>query len=171
MATKAQRHHAATVMDEMYVHRAQLAYPPNDQRTGRDGYSWSLTEQEAMHLLAAGGTMQFDCSEYAPWVLKCAGCWPFSQPGWTGAHLTWWAAKRWPIYTDAKAAGVGALVIFGEGNGHHEGIVHTPDPHHGNPVLSSHGRPGLDRPTLQEEAASQAADGHPGVRFLSVAHL
>lgn len=169
--TGAQRLHARAVMDFMYAHRSQLAYPPGDQRTARDGYSWNLTEQEMHHYLAAGGTPMMDCSEYAPWCLKCAAAWPFSTPGATGTHLAIWQARRWTIYTDAKQAEVAALVVFGPGSGHHEAIVHTPDPKHGNPMLSSHGHPGLDLIALSDEAARQSAEGYPGVRFLSVAHL
>jgi hypothetical protein len=76
-----------------------------------------------------------------------------------------------PIYENPKAAGVGALVVFGPGGGHHEAIVHTPDPRNGNPLLASHGSPGYHLVRLRDLAASQAASGHPGVRFLSIAHL
>jgi hypothetical protein len=154
------------VMDYLYKHRAQLDYPPGDQRTNRDAVSWHLTEQQAEHVLEHGGRMQLDCSEAAPWVLKCSGCWHWSQPYYTGTHL-----DLLPVYENPKAAGVGALVIFGPGTGHHEAIVHTADPVKGNPLLASHGRPGYDLVRLRDMQASQTAAGHPGVRFCSIAHL
>lgn len=154
------------VMDYLYQHRSQLDYPPGDQRSNRDAISWRLTEQQAEHVLTAGGRMQLDCSETVPWVWKCAGCWHWSQPGYTGSHL-----ELLPVYENARAAGLGAGVVFGPGTGHHEAIVYRPDPKTGNPLLQSHGRPGMDRVLLKDMQASQTRSGHPGVRFLSIAHL
>lgn len=154
------------VMDYLYAYRAQLDYPPGDQRSNRDQVSWRLTEQQAEHVLTAGGRMQLDCSETVPWIWKCAGCWHWSQPGYTGSHL-----ELLPVYENARAAGLGAGVVFGPGTGHHEAIVYRPDPKGGNPLLQSHGRPGMDRVLLKDMQASQTRNGHPGVRFLSIAHL
>ena len=166
MATTAQRQHVHSVLDFMFQHRAHLLYPPGDQRTWRDNQSWNLTEQACEHLILGGGYWQGDCSEFGSWVLKCAGLWHWSSPGYTGSHL-----QLLPVYENPKGAGVGALVIFGPGTGHHECVVYTPDPKYGNPVLMSHGRPGLDKVTLKDMAASQAAEGYPGVRLCSIAHL
>ena len=167
MATTAQRAHAVAVMDYMHAHAAQLDYPPDDQRTWRDSQSWAMSEQTCEHVLNGGGRWQGDCSEYGSWVLKCAGLWHWNQPGWTGSHLELLTQH----YTDPKLALAGALVVFGPGDGHHEAIVHTPDPKHGNPVISSHGHPGLDVIPLAVEAERQASMGYPGVRFLSISHL
>lgn len=166
MATAAQRRHMRDAMDFLYAHRSQLDYPPGDQRDNRDAVSWRLTEQQAEHVLEHGGRVQWDCSEFCPWILKCAGCWHWSSPGYTGSHL-----QLLPVYEKAKAAGLGALVVFGPGDGHHEAIVYRPDPKGGNPLLQSHGRPGMDRVSLRDMQARQTAAGHPGVRFLSIAHL
>jgi hypothetical protein len=165
--TRAQRLHAATLTRELYAHRARFGYPPGDQRTARDNISWHLTEQEMMHALETGSEpVQLDCSETWPWVLRCCGAWHWSGPGWTGSHL-----ETLTVYHDARAAGIAAGVVFGPGDGHHEGWVLEPDPHGGNPLLGSHGEPGFDIVRLYDLAASQAAEGYPGVRFLSVAHL
>lgn len=166
MATHAQRLHLLTLMDFMHAHRAQLDYPPGDVRTWRDSQSWAMSEQTLEHVLKGGGRWQGDCSEYCPTLLRFAGCWHWPQPGYTGTHL-----QLLPGYTDARHANVGALVVFGGGTGHHEAMVKVPDPHHGDPLLSSHGHAGLDEVRLSDMAASQAASGHPGVRFLSIAHL
>lgn len=165
MATHAQREHVLAVLDFFRAHASQLLYPPGDQRTARDAQSWGWSEQTAEHVLAAGGFWQGDCSEFASYVLKCAGLWKWNDPGWTGSHV-----KLLPVYTDASAAGIGALVVFGEGDGVHECVVHTPS-RAGNPLLSSHGSPGLGLVRLRDEAAYFERAGHPGVRFLSIAHL
>lgn len=166
MATTAQRAHLLELMNYMHAHRAQLLYPPGDQRTWRDSQSWAMNEQTLEHTLNAGGYWQGDCSEYGSYLLKLAGCWHWSSPGYTGSHLT-----LLPVYHDPRGAMVGALVVFGAGTGHHEAMVKVPDPVDGNPLLSSHGRAGLDEVRLHDLAASQAASGYPGVRMLSIAHL
>ena len=166
MATAAQRQHVLSVLDFFHRHAGQLLYPPGDQRTWRDSQSWNLSEQACEHLLAAGGYWQGDCSEFGSYVLKCAGLWHWSQPGYTGSHL-----QLLPHYADAREAYVGALVVFGPGTGHHEAIVHTPDHRNGNPLLASHGRPGFDLVKLRDLEAEQTASGFPGVRLLSIAHL
>jgi len=166
MATTAQRAHVVSVMDFFHRHAAHLLYPPGDQRTWRDSQSWHLSEQSCEHLLEAGGYWQGDCSEFGSYVLKCAGLWKWSTPGWTGSHL-----QLLPVYLDPKEAFAGSLVVFGHGDGHHEAVVHTPDHQRGNPLLASHGRPGFDLVRFKDLAASQTAEGFPGVRLLSIAHL
>lgn len=167
MATLAQRGHLLALMDFLYAHRAHLRYPLNDVRTSADASSWLLTEQAAEHLLSAGGTMQMDCSQTDAWMLKSVGCYHWPAPGYTGTHLELFR----PVYSDARGAMVGAVVVFGPGTGHHEAMVHTPDPHDGNPLLFSHGHPGADLVTLRDLQASQTAEGFPGVRLCSIAHL
>lgn len=166
MATAAQRQHVAAVLTMLQAHAGQLDYPPGDQRTSRDAISWGLSEQQCEHVLKAGGRVQWDCSEFCPWVLKCAGLWHLSQPGATGSHL-----GLLPHYDDPRDAFIGALVVFGPGSGHHEAIVWKPDAKNGNPILASHGHAGFDRITLHDLAARQAASGYPGVTLLSIAHL
>lgn len=164
--TAAQRTHLKANMDWHWTHRPSWDYPPGDQRTSRDGYSWSLTEQALEHYILGGSHVQMDCSEYGSWLLKSVGCWHWNAPGYTGSHL-----QTLPVYTNATYAEVGALVIFGPGTGEHEAVVYTPDPKGGNPVLQSHGRPGMDRPTLSTMAAYFNGIGKPGVRFCNVSHL
>jgi hypothetical protein len=166
VATHAQRLHVKSFLDLLYLHRAQLDYPPGDQRDNRDAAWWAMSEQQIAHVLAAGGRLSLDCSELGPKALRNAGAWPWSQAGYTGSHL-----QTLPHYTNARGALIGALVVFGGGTGHHEAVVVGPDPKGGNPLLQSHGRPGMDRVRLKDLAASQAASGHPGVTLLSIAHL
>lgn len=170
--TTAQRNHVAAVAAEMKRYAAQLAYPPGDQRTNRDGFSWSLSEVQMMDFLAKGGIAEFDCSEYTPWLHKCAGSWRWAQPGYTGSHLQTWRATGWTTYTDAAEAGVGAIVVYFDAKfpvtGAHEATVVVPDPHGGDPVVSSHGEPGLD---VLRHKALMARDGFTRAEFLSVVKL
>jgi hypothetical protein len=154
-------------MDFFHAHASHLLYPSGDVRTARDNECWHWSEQTTEHVLNSGGYWQGDCSEFCPTILRFAGLWKWSTPGATSSHVS----GMFPIYENPKAAGVGALVVFGPGGGHHEAIVHTPDPRNGNPLLASHGSPGYHLVRLRDLAASQAASGHPGVRFLSIAHL
>ncbi len=166
MATTAQRKHVLEVLDFMHKHKGDLAYPPGDQRTSRDGISWHLTEYHMKTLLEHGGIWQGDCSEFGSYALKLAGLWHWSEPGWTGSHLTLLPHH----YTDGKKAGIGALVVCGlktNPSGKHEMIVHTPDPQHGDPLVASHGHPGLDLLRVSEIAQGTLA-GHV---YLSIAHL
>jgi hypothetical protein len=166
VATLAQRQHVAATIEWLHSVAGQLDYPPGDIRTSMDALDFGLTEQQARHIITGGGRLEFDCSAMDAWILKCAGLWRYPQPGFTGSHL-----DTLPHYTNAKIARVGALVVFGGGTGHHEAIVYEPDAKHGNPLLGSHGQPGYKLINLHDEAAAQAASGHPGVTFLSIAHL
>jgi hypothetical protein len=166
VATTAQRAHVVHVLDYFHAHAGQLLYPPGDRRLALDNECWHWSEQTLHHVLDGGGKWEGDCSEFVPYVLKCAGLWHWSQPGATASHL-----QLLPVYTDAREAYAGAPVIFGPGGGHHEAIVHTPDHEHGNPLLSSHGRPGFDAVHLRDLQAEQTRSGHPGVRLLSIEHL
>lgn len=165
MATHAQREHVVRFLDFCEAHKAGLLYPPGDQRTARDGHSWAMTEQTMEHVLEGGGKWQGDCSEFGSYVLKCAGLWHWSQPGYTGSHLQLLPDH----YTDGKLARPGALVVHGldlDPNGKHETVVWKADPKGGNPWVRSHGRPGLD--TLRVSDFGGELAGHV---YLSIAHL
>lgn len=163
MATTAQRAHVCAVLDLLHAHAGQLDYPLHDQRDNRDSTFWHLTEQQATHILNDGGRLQFDCSEMGAWVLRQAGLWHWSEPGWTGSHL-----KLLPShYTDGKLAKPGALVVFGPGDGEHECVVRIADAVHGDPVVDGHGRAGYDRERL---SVVRARHREP-VRFLNISHL
>jgi len=166
VATTAQRKHVLSVLDFFHAHASHLLYPPHDVRTAFDNECWHWSEATTELQLEHGRYWQGDCSEFASYVLKCAGLWKWTTPGATSSHL-----QLLPVYTNAKDALTGALVVFGPGGGHHEAVVHTPDARYGNPLLSSHGRPGFDAVKLRDLEAEQTHMGYPGVRFLSIAHL
>lgn len=166
MATRAQRDHLHTLIGELWRFRGHLGYPPRDVRTSLDAASWALTEHERLSLYVNHGSTQDDCSQMCAWLWKAAGLWRWSQPGYTGSHL-----DLLPVYHDPRGAMVGAGVVFGPGTGHHEAMVYTPDPKHGNPIVFSHGEPGVWIGPLSELEAEQTRNGHPGVRMLSIARL
>ena len=167
MATDAQRNHVKHLCNVFKAHANQLLYPPHDWRQRQDATDWALSEQQLVTLLAHGGQVMFDCSETESWWFKCVGLWPFHNPGFTGTWLDWLKVH----YTNPKGAFLAAPVIFGAYPGHHMGVVYEPDPKHGDPLIAGHGRPGFDIAPLSQIAASQAAMGHPGVTFCSIAHL
>ena len=166
MATVAQRKHVLAVLDFFHAHAGHLLYPPKDVRTAFDNECWHWSEHTTEVMLNSGHYWQGDCSEFGSYVLKCAGVWKWNTAGATSSHL-----QLLPVYSNPKDALTGALVVFGPGGGHHEAVVHTPDPRYGNPLLSSHGRPGFDAVKLRDLEAEQTSMGYPGVRFLSIAHL
>lgn len=167
MATRAQRLHLVSLIELLHEHRAQLDYPPHDVRGTADARTFRLTEQQAVTLLHAGGRLTADCSEMVTELLRWVGCADpnglnYHYAGYTGTMLA-----HLPHYSNAKAAGVGALCVFGPGTGEHVSMVYEPDTARGNPLLASHGRPGFDFVRLNDERAWHA----PPVTFLSVAHL
>ena len=155
-------------MDRLNAHAGQILYPPHDQRNGQEAYDWTLSESQAATLLLNGHTLEFDCSDSSSWIYKACGLWPASRgPGYTGT----WLGLGLPRYTDGRQALRAAPVIFGPGTGHHMGLVHTPDPKNGNPLISEHGSPGWAFTRLNAIIARQTAEGYPGYTFLNVSRL
>lgn len=167
MATDAQRKHVGAVLGELWKHRALLAYPRNDVRTQADATFWNLSESQAFTLLDSGHVLTCDCSQMFAWVLRCAGLWHWGQPGYTGIDLN----VCQPHFTNGRLSELGGGVIYGPGTGHHVTMTWVPDPKNGDPVQFSHGHAGVDRVTVSQMAASQAAEGYPGHVYVSIAHL
>ena len=167
MATAAQRHHMHGIMDLLSRYGSQLDYPPHDVRGPLDSRTFNLSEQQMEHVLAAGGRLMGDCSEFATEICKWAGLadpngLAYRYAGYTGTMLA-----HLPHYTDARHALTGALAVFGRYPGHHVVLVKEPDAHKGDPLVWSHGRPGVDVVRLSEMAARQPSP----VTLLSIAHL
>lgn len=164
VATKAQREHLARLMRYLAAHRSQLDYPTGDIRGAADALTWHLTEDEAIAKLAAGGRLQFDCSQAVTQLCRWAGLsdpngLDYRYPGYTGtllAHL--------PHYSRPRSAMVGALPVFGPGTGEHVSMVLEPG---ADPGLWSHGRSGVDLPRLSQQRTWH----RPPVTLLSIAHL
>lgn len=160
-------------MDEFMAHAGQLLYPPHDQRNGVEAWDWTLTEGYVHTLLLQGHDLEFDCSDSSSWIFDKVGAWPRSlatTPGYTGT----WLDLKLSRYQDGKIAQIAAPVIFGidrVSTGHHMGLVHTPDPKNGNPVISEHGRAGWAFTRLHDVIARQTSEGYPGYTFLNVSRL
>jgi hypothetical protein len=171
--TSPQREHLVSLERKLRLNwSSRFDYPPGDQRTNRDGFSWHLSEGQMFSFLEGGGRPEFDCSEWVPWLHRCAGSWRWSAAGYTGSHLQTWRATGWLIYSDARGALPGSIAIFfreeGPATGSHEATVIEADRQFGNPLLSSHGEPGLEAIHLRDLVNR---DGFSRVEFLSVTKL
>jgi hypothetical protein len=164
MATTAQRTHMKHLMDFFYAHRSQILYPPKDVRAALDAKDFRMTEQEMEHVLTSGGHWQADCSEMVTEVCHMGGLRDPNGLGYRYAGYTGTMLAHLPHYTDPAQAAIGALVVFGPGTGEHVSMVYTPGK---DPLLQSHGRPGMDRWRLSQERTWHSAP----VTFLSIAHL
>jgi hypothetical protein len=164
MATEAQRTHMHHLMDFLYGHRGHILYPPHDVRGPADVRTFRMTEQELEHVLNGGGYVTADCSEMVTEVCRMCGLRDPNGLGYRYAGYTGTMLQHLPHYSDPALAGVGALVVFGPGTGEHVSMVYTPGE---DPLLQSHGRPGMDRWRLSEERRWHSAP----VTFLSIAGL
>lgn len=162
--TPAQRRHIAELLDLFAQHASQLDYPLHDVRGSADAATWRLSEAAMRRRLAAGGRLQFDCSQFATQVLRWAGLkdpngLDYDHAGYTGTMLS-----HLPRYTNPARGYVGSLVVYGPGTGDHVSMIGSPGP---DPLLVSHGRPGLDLVRLSEQRRHHRAP----VTLLSIATL
>lgn len=152
-------------MDLWLRHGPQIHYPPHDVRAAFDARTFNLSEQQMAALLHAGGALQADCSEAVTELCKWAGLADpnglrYRYAGYTGtllAHL--------PHYSDASAAYVGALCVFGPYPGEHVSMVYERGD---DPLLWTNGSengPKLYRLSVERQWH------RPTVTFLSIAHL
>lgn len=165
--TPAQRQHARALMEQFKAHAGQMLYPPGDQRNGVEAWDWTLTESYVHTLLLNGHTLTFDCSDSSSWIYSKIGAWWLTRPGFTGD----WLDRGLSRYEDGKLALTAAPAIYGPYPGHHMALVHTPDPKHGNPLMSEHGTGGWAFTRHAAIIARQTAEGHPGATFLNVSRL
>jgi hypothetical protein len=166
MADTKQRHRALAVWNLLYQHRDKVHYPPGDQRTEFIHSVSTLDELEALLTRPQGVTV--DCSQVVQLVCHVAG---WKSPSGTyaidGSTRTMLAGPC-RHYSDARGAGLMAIVVFGPGTGHHTAFVIEPDAQGGNPLLGSHGQESDPRRIrLHDEQAGQP----PPTTFLSVVGL
>lgn len=165
MTTKLERVHLKDLMDLLLHHEPQVRYPRGDVRGALDLATWRLSEQQMRKRLADGGELMFDCSQSTSQLCRWAGLddpngLKYRYAGYTGTML-----EHLPHYTDPKAAGVGALVVYGPGTGDHVSMVYEPGR---DPLLWSHGFDG--GPQLIRLSKQRAFHRAP-VTFLSIARL
>jgi hypothetical protein len=161
MATAAQRHQALLLMEHLYAERGRVHYPLHDVRRELVGHISSVSE--ILHLIARPGGWSVDCSQMAEAIHRAIGLHLPFRDGFTGSYLA-----HLPRYSDARHALIAAPVVFGPGTGHHMALVFRPDPHHGNPLLFSHGQEA--DPRLITLADEQRYQPHPAT-FCSIAKL
>ena len=157
MATHSERRHLHRLMLLLHDHAAQVHYPPGDVRTHR---ATEIQTEKALLRALADDKFEYDCSQVVEILWRIAG---LKIPralvnGFTGTIL------ELPVYDDPAKARIGAACVFGPGTGEHVSMVMEPGP---DPLLCSHGRPGVDLLRLSVERTWH----EPPVRFCSIAHL
>jgi hypothetical protein len=156
VATLLQREHLREMMGYLLAHKAQVHYPPHDERTHRA--SEIQNETELRHAVVAGHFV-YDCSQTVEILCVCAGLhWPRSMVnGYTGTMLA-----HLPHYLNPHAAGLGALCVVGPGTGEHVWFVAQPGQ---DPILWGNGsEAGPDEIRYSQESRRPRT-------FLSIAHL
>jgi hypothetical protein len=152
-------------MDILVQNEPAVHYPAGDQRGGRDRATFAETEMQLLLALKSPAGVMADCSEMVTELCHMAGLQDPNGLGYRYAGYTGTMLEHLPHYTKAKAANVGALVVFGPGTGHHVCMVRKPG---ANPLLFSHGQErGPMFISLSQEAKYQPAP----TTFLSIAHL
>ncbi len=160
MATPAQRQHLAALMRWLIANEPLIHY---QQR--RPMSLTAMTEQVVATRFAGRLTVTSDCSETVTALCKWAGLADPNGNSYNGSGYTGTLLGHLPHYSDPRAADVGALVVYGPGNGEHVSMVLTPG---ADPWLFSHGsESGPKRRRLSTERRLHAEP----VTFLSIARL
>ncbi len=131
MATPAQRTHLASLMDFLVLNEPLIHYLQK-----RPMVTNRYTEQELADLFKAKKTISMDCSESATLLCRLAGLADPNGSNYDGSGFTGTMLKNLKHYSSAVSADVGALVVFGPGNGDHVCMVRN---HGKDPLLFSHG--------------------------------
>jgi hypothetical protein len=160
MATDGQRGHLKALMrwlvaNEPRVHYAQV----------RPMRTIPLPEQVAARRLAKGGSLTMDCSEAVTCLCKWAGLQDPNGRRYDGSGYTGTLLAHLPHYTDPRRALIGALVVYGPGDGDHVSMVLKPG---ADPLLWSHG---VEAGPLTIRLSAQRRMHRPPVTFLSIAAL
>lgn len=167
MATGLQRQHAAGIMRWLIANEQRVMY-----RQARPMISRNYTEQSLVDRFRTGGSIAMDCSEAVTFVCRCAGLADPNGASYDGSGYTGTMLAHLPHYSDPKAAGVGALVVFVSkvATGDHVAQVLEPG---ADPVLFSHGQDAgpIDIPLSGELAAQRRMHGESHAVFLSIAAL
>jgi len=160
MATTQQREHLAVLMDYLVKHEPQVHYA---QERPMDAIHYN--EKQLRTLFSHGGSIRMDCSEAVTALCKWAGLRDPNGRGYNGTGYTGTLLANLPHYTDPRKAKTGALVVFGNGNGHHVCMVRHPGP---DPLLWSHGQ---ERGPIQLRLSVEREYQTGRVVFLSIKNL
>jgi hypothetical protein len=132
MTTQKQRAHMASSMDLLVRFKGRVHYRqvrPMSTMTIRTGHLRAA-------LLRRGG-ITMDCSESVTLICHLAGLRDPNGLNYDGSGFTGTLLNHLHHYDDPKAAGIGAMVVFGGGTGEHVAMVRRP--HETNPLMFSHG--------------------------------
>lgn len=162
--TAAQRQHLVALMELMRQHASQLDYPPGDVRGPRDAWTFGLSEAAMRDVLARGGRLCFDCSQFAQQLFRWAGLQDPCGLGYRYAGDTGAMLRTLPTYEGAGNGWPGSLAVYGPGRGEHVSVFYARS---ADPLLCSHGRSGLDFVHL----SAQRTWHTPPVRLLSILQL
>ncbi len=131
MATPAQRQHLGSLMDFLVLNEPLIHY-----KQQRPMLTASVLEQELADKFKAGRSISPDCSEAVTLLCRLAGLADPNGMGYNGYGFTGSMLKNLKHYTNPLSADVGAIVIFGPGDGDHACMVRK---HGKDPLLFSHG--------------------------------
>jgi hypothetical protein len=130
----------------------------------RPMFTWPLDSlAELRQALATPAGITMDCSESCTLIYRVCGLatpWAHDGVGFTGTML-----RTLTHYHDARRANIGALVVFGPGDGEHVCMVRKPG---ANPILFSHGS---EAGPIYVRLSVEAAAHTPPVTLLDVSHL
>jgi len=160
MATDAQRLHLLALMRYLLAHEPQIHYAQV-----RPMRTVALRESQLHTLLDHGHTVTMDCSESVTCLCKWAGMHDPNGHHYDGTGYTGTLLDNLPHYSDPSHARVGALCVFGPGNGDHVCMVME---HGADPWLWSHGYEGGPR---KVRLSVERAIHRKPVTFLSIAAL
>lgn len=153
----------ARLMDELVKENAKVHYPLNDVRTSADMVTEKISTILDLreHLNSPEG-ITMDCSESVTLLCKLVGLgnpngklWPY-----TGNIL-----KTLPSYSNWANANIGAIPIFGPGNGEHATMVRVPGR---DPILFSHGGEGGP---IYIRMSEEAKYHEPPIRICAITSL
>lgn len=161
MTTDAQRHRLGELMDLLVEHEPKVHYRQQRPMTTR-----TIRSEKALRAaLATRAGVSMDCSESVTLLCRLAGLADPNGLGYNGAGYTGTMLAHLPHYSDPFNAGVGALVVFGPGNGDHVCMVRRIGH---DPVLFSHGQ---ERDPAFIRFSVERAYHRSPARFLSIARL
>ncbi len=160
MATPAQRAHLGALMDMLVQHEPLIHYvQKRPMSTSR------YTEQELADRFKQKKTISMDCSESVTLLCHLAGLADPNGNDYNGTGFTGTMLNHLNHYTSPLSAGVGALVVFGPGDGDHVCMVRKQGR---DPLLFSHG---TERGPWFIHLSEEKKFQHAPTTFLSIAKL
>ena len=148
------------LMDMLVQHEPLIHYKQIRPMTTR-----VLTEQQLVDLFAAKKTISMDCSESVTLICRLAGLADPNGLAYNGRGFTGTMLDHLKHYTSPVAADVGALVVFGPGEGDHVCMVRKRGK---DPLLFSHGQ---ERGPFYVHLSDERRAQKPPTTFLSIAKL